>query len=1176
MVALATAFVRVRADTSSFKGDVEKGLSKAGGEKAAEKKGRSIGESFSKGFGDGGSTFTRVAATMASRATIITGAVSAATPAVANFVAALAPAAGAVNAVAPAVAGLVAVTQTLKVAVGGTGEAISKGLSGDVKAYEKALDKLTPQQADFARKVVESGDAVEKFQAAVSDRFLSPIMKDIQPLTQTFMPVLTKQMGGLAGELGKFAHAVAVTARQGPVVQALTAVFQQTGSSVSTLRTQIGQLINALARGLTSVMPILGQLSSSVTGLIPRFTAWLNEAARTGSLVASFERARKTLNDLAAILGNLGAIARVVFGQATGGADTLLARLRQMTTSAREFVESARGGQQLSDLFRTLGVFGEALRKSLAGVLPEVGESLRIAAPVAGQFATALSGVIVSMAPLLPALTGVTAQLVTALIPAITSFSGWLTENQGVLRAIAPLLLGYAVAARAVAAATVVATVATRAWAVVMGIAKAGQAAWTAIEWLAVAPKHANTLATKISMSTVGTWIGVKALEAKAWLVSTGGAIKDTAAKAANRTATLASAAASKIAAAANAVGTWAAATAGVIANTAATVANKVAVLASAAAQKIAAAATVVWTVAVNASAVAMRAAGVALRFMTGPIGLAITAIGLITAAIVYLWKNNETFRRIVLAVWSAIKTAIAAVGNWFANTLWPMIKRAIDLLIAYYKFLWSAVKFVWNAIWQGILLYWNYIKTIFNAIKTFITVTLPAAFQAGKNWILKHWLAFQGGIRYTWDVVRGIFNNIKTFITQTIPNAFRSGVNAIKAAWEKVQDAAKKPVTFVVRSVLNPLIRGYNKIAGIFHAPQANEIPGFASGGRIPGVSSDRDNRLASVFDAGRRMAGAVRVATGEFITNSRSTSANLPLISAINRKRGRVTRADVDPYLDGGGGDGIGDFFGKVFNGLKGAADFVLNPVEGLKKIANAAMAKIPGGGSVVTMLKGMGKSVIDGLGKFLSDFGGAIGGGGVAGGWRGMRALISGQFPGLGMISGFRPGAVTLSGNRSYHALGRAVDYPPSLPLATWIRARFGRNTKELITPWNNLNLHNGRPHRYTGAVWNQHNFAGGNAHVHWAAALGGLIDRLSNTPVVKLFDRGGTLAPGVNTVYNGTGRDEHLVPVGGQGGTLRLHPADLAELGRIIGREIASAIGASNYAAGRQVGLYSRGG
>jgi hypothetical protein len=160
-------------------------------------------------------------------------------------------------------------------------------------------------------------------------------------------------------------------------------------------------------------------------------------------------------------------------------------------------------------------------------------------------------------------------------------------------------------------------------------------------------------------------------------------------------------------------------------------------------------------------------------------------------------------------------------------------------------------------------------------------------------------------------------------------------------------------------------------------------------------------------------------------------------------------------------------------------------------------------------------------------VSGGGGAIGGAGVAGGWKGMQRLISNRFPGLNLISGFRPGSTTLSGNRSYHASGRAVDYPAVRALAAWIKSTFGAKTKELITPWQDLNLNNGRPHTYTGAVWNQHNFAGGNAHVHWAAQNGGLVGRKSGLMPFGSYDSGGYLPTGLSIAHNGTGRPE---PVG----------------------------------------------
>jgi hypothetical protein len=127
-----------------------------------------------------------------------------------------------------------------------------------------------------------------------------------------------------------------------------------------------------------------------------------------------------------------------------------------------------------------------------------------------------------------------------------------------------------------------------------------------------------------------------------------------------------------------------------------------------------------------------------------------------------------------------------------------------------------------------------------------------------------------------------------------------------------------------------------------------------------------------------------------------------------------------------------------------------------------------------------------------SWADQFSGGLGQGTGSGGVAWMMAALRKQFPGLPLISGFRRNSTTLSGNRSYHSLNRAVDLPPRRDVAQWIRSNYGAKTKELITPYNDLNLHNGRPHRYTGAIWNQHNFAGGNAHDHWAYNKGGPVD------------------------------------------------------------------------------------
>jgi tape measure domain-containing protein len=125
--------------------------------------------------------------------------------------------------------------------------------------------------------------------------------------------------------------------------------------------------------------------------------------------------------------------------------------------------------------------------------------------------------------------------------------------------------------------------------------------------------------------------------------------------------------------------------------------------------------------------------------------------------------------------------------------------------------------------------------------------------------------------------------------------------------------------------------------------------------------------------------------------------------------------------------------------------------------------------------------------GLTKLASLAGGALGGLSGPGGWRWQMAALRSAFPGLALISGYRPGAITATGNRSYHAMGRAVDVPPRMDVFNWIRGRYGARTRELIfSPAGGRQVWNGRPHTYTGITRANH-----WDHVHWAYGKGGLI-------------------------------------------------------------------------------------
>ncbi|MQA12962.1 MAG: transglycosylase SLT domain-containing protein [Pseudonocardiaceae bacterium] len=194
-------------------------------------------------------------------------------------------------------------------------------------------------------------------------------------------------------------------------------------------------------------------------------------------------------------------------------------------------------------------------------------------------------------------------------------------------------------------------------------------------------------------------------------------------------------------------------------------------------------------------------------------IGIVITALAGLVGGLIYAYKNSETFRNIVNAVFRAV----AAVATWLWNNVlkpvfnfiggvfranadrigWAwrnVIKPAWDALVAVLQFLWNNVL---RPIFQRIGDRWNAMGVGIRAV--------------WRNVIRPAWDALVGGLRWVRD-------------------RFREIVDWVGRKWDQLRGLLARPINAVIRTVFNNgILRAWNWAAGLLPGvDKANKVPEF------------------------------------------------------------------------------------------------------------------------------------------------------------------------------------------------------------------------------------------------------------------------------------------------------------------------------------------------------------
>lgn len=530
------------------------------------------------------------------------------------------------------------------------------------------------------------------------------------------------------------------------------------------------------------------------------------------------------------------------------------------------------------------------------------------------------------------------------------------------------------------------------------------------------------------------------------------------------------------------------------------------------------------------------------------PIGIVITVLAALVAAVVVAYNKSETFRKIVQAAWLSIQLAVKFAWN-------NVIKPVLAALVSFYQnvlgpvimWLWNnVIKPAWSAISFAIKVAWGIIKIIFAAIKFYVEKVLaPVFLWVWKNIIVPAFQAIGIMIAKTWNTgIKPVFEVMKKGV-ELVGKAFESAKNFIGRVWDKVKDLAMKPVRFVIETVYTRGIKAvWDKVAAFVHADPLPAAPKFRLGGRVNvGTTGTADDVLA-------------RVSKGEFVVNAMATKKNLPLLAAINSGRNtsqakqQLSSGDPSGILPGYAGGGIvgwvREFAARAKNGFidgaVNAANGVFNPIKGL---IDATLGTTGFGGMVGGVPKKYMNDFVAWILSHKTDLEGGLGGKAVkaARSQLGVPYSWGGGGPG-GPSRGFNQGANTIGFDCSslmqyawYKATGKVM------PRTTYTQ----RPWLDKVSTPRPGDL--GFPH--PGHVF----MSSGNNKIIEAPFTGAHVREVPQRPAAwgrppasfMRADNGvANLRPGMNLVNNGTGRMESLMTADRAGSVtineMHLHFAD----------------------------------
>lgn len=715
--------------------------------------------------------------------------------------------------VTPAIAGILAF-QGLGDAYSDGVAALSGG-EKEMKKYQETLSKLPGPQQAFVKTLLQNRDAFIKVKEAAGSQIFGPLTNALNTIVGNgFLDILSKGLADAGGALGGVAEKVASLTSEPFFQQGFSSLMESNTTVIGSMGDTLRNLVSLFFTVANAARPVTEEFAKWVATVTGNWAA--DAQGNFTGLRDAIQRGADVVKQLGRIFGNLWEAIKNVAAAARPAGEQLLWAFERATEKLAELTGTDENQKKLVDFFynvsinvRALGdLFNDAALglaklgdnqsiKQIADilrtdVLPAVFTLLETVTDNVGpQLASTFEKLVEVFSELANSgglnaflsVIGVAADALKALteIPGFGQFIGYMATFIGLwkgasfvvqasgLTQLAKGVGNFVAGARGLESASgIMGTFGAKFSAGISKIGPALKTAGTSIGGSLVSGLETAQLrsmyvwdsikngASKAAdgFRSIGTRMG-SAISSGLSAASSGITTAFTKIRSGAATAGSAVANGFKSAATTLAATGRSALTFGANMLTAAGNATKAGIASAAAATKTLALA------AAEKAVAAARKIGAAAQWLlnaamrANPIGIIITLVSALVAAIVWLWNNNEGFRNFIIAAWEGIKRVFQVV---------------VDAIVTAVTWVWDRIQYYWNLIVAvvkyAVEQYYTVVMTVFTAVRDFIMTVwngIVTAIQNAWNWIVT---VVTTGVNAVWTWISTVFNNIWTFIT--------------------------------------------------------------------------------------------------------------------------------------------------------------------------------------------------------------------------------------------------------------------------------------------------------------------------------------------------------------------------------------------------------------------------